>query len=351
MATGKIEHSKKKERQPSFIKVALEKLSFRERIMIGTLIVLALIAAVAFIVVLPALDRINGIEAEIVELEQQRGEVREEPDLRPEYQAAYEAALRDFENYQHFYYPFMDPETIDKTITNMLLESGLDPVRLTMSPLGFEPLTGYSASQTLVARPVPTLDKDTDDEGDNNKNENGEGGGTEGGGENTEGSEGDNGTNAENSENSTNTDDNADGDESPTEGTSRADRLASEAEAAGGNTSGEAGEIPAGTLVFCYTVDVESRGWMNDLFAFLESARGVTAMEVVSYSYVEPQKESGTTNETSSTTSSTTSTNATSNTNARAEPEEATIVMQVKFYVFINDSMTPTDALTNEAAS
>jgi cell division protein FtsL len=305
---GRAKDGPAKPKEPNILKKALDKLSLRERVMLVVLIILVVAALVVFLVALPALNQITELNAEITELEQQKSEVRIEPDRTPEYQAAYEAALKDFENYQRFYYPFMDPETIDKTVTNMLLANDLEPVRLTMSTLQVEPLSVYSASQTLVPRPVPA-EKDKQGEQDAKGAE-----GTEGE-QGAEGAEGDEGAE----------------DESADEGGSRADNLASAAESAGGlTTEGVAGEAPAGSLIYCYTVNVEATGWMYQMFSFLEGARTITAMEIVSYAYTAPDEVAP-------------SSSKTTNTQVK-EPEGGTIIMQIKLYVFVGDELTATEA-------
>jgi hypothetical protein len=303
----------KREKEAGPIGKALAKLSTRERVMLGTLAVLVIVALLAFFVALPAIDRIHALENEIVDLQEQKENVHIEPDLTPQYQEIYDAALEDYRNYQRFYYPFMDFETIDRTMTDMLLDNKLHPTRLAMSPIENEVLPLYSVTQTLVPRPVPDVEQPEAQAANT-----GDGTGA------TDGTEG------------------ADGSGSPTEQAAAAvERAASSEGAADTGSSG----VVAGTSVYCYTIDIEAVGWMSDLFAFLESAKGITAMEVVSYSYVAPVEKPASTTTTgpaSPTSPSDTEAGQTVTVLRKTENlEGGTIVMQVKLYVFIGGSITP----------
>ncbi|MDR0350950.1 MAG: hypothetical protein LBH64_05290, partial [Coriobacteriales bacterium] len=142
-------------KEPGPLARALAKLSLRERVLIIGLLIAAIIAAVAFLIVLPALDRISTLSTEVSTLREERDNLHEKTDLRPQYQEQYDKALKDYENYQRFYYPFMDPETIDASITNLMLANGLSPKSLTMGPLADEDLPHYLA---LLLVPKPLLE-------------------------------------------------------------------------------------------------------------------------------------------------------------------------------------------------
>jgi hypothetical protein len=343
----------KKEKEAGPLKKALDKLNTRERVMIGVLVVLVIVAVAAFLVVLPALDRITAVEDEIVTLQEEKANIRVEPDHVPDYQAAYEAALRDYENYQHFYYPFMDPEVIDKTVTDMLLSDNLIPMRLAMTSVEQVAVPPYAASLTLVPRPVPAVEENTSNTGTNSGTSGGTGsnaGSNAGTGAGT-GAQGDGtGDSAGGNTDATNTNAAGEGAASTTDGGSgennsgdqqgRTAESASEAEAAAAPSSDvnpDAENAAAATSsIYCYTLDIEAVGWMRDLFVFLERARGITAMEVVFYSYVDPDESDSGQGLSSIKTSN----------GSVIMPEElegGTIVMQVKLYVFIGGEMTTGD--------
>jgi hypothetical protein len=310
----------KKEKEAGPLKKALDKLSVRERLMIVVLLVLVVAAVAAFLVVLPALDRISAVEDEIATLQEEKANIRVEPDLVPDYQAAYDAALRDYENYQHFYYPFMDPEVIDKTVTDMLLNDNLIPVRLAMTSVEQVAVPPYASSQTLVPRPVPAVEENTSSTETNGN----AGGGAQGDGTNTDAA----GT----------TDDDSD-ENSSEDSQGRTAESAAEAEAAAETPSSETNpdtENAAASSIYCYTLDIEATGWMRDLFVFLERARNITAMEVVFYSYVDPDESDLEQGLSSIKTPG-------SSVILPEEPEGGTIIMQVKLYVFIGGEMTTSD--------
>jgi hypothetical protein len=317
----------KREKEAGPLGKALAKLSMRERVMLGTLAVLVIVALLAFFVALPAIDRMHALESEILDLQEQKDAVHIEPDLTPQYQAIYDAALKDYENYQRFYYSFMDPETIDRTITEMLLDNGLHPTRLVMSSIERDLPSLYSAfstTQTLVPRPVPDAESQETDAAD------GAGNGSQ---SSTGGTDG---TTADASE---------DGSGSSA---GRTEQAASAAERAGNGeetTNTDSSGVVEGTSVYCYTINIEAVGWMTNLFTFLEKAKGITAMEIVSYSYVAPVEEPKTT--TTVPTSPSEAEEETGQTvtvlHTTEDLEGGTIVMQIKLYVFIGGNMTPSD--------
>jgi cell division protein FtsL len=303
--------SSQTKKEPSALKKQINKLSMRERVMLVSLVAVALIGAVAFFVVLPAIEAMQSIRVEIEDLEVQKSEIRVEPDLTPQYREQLEAAIKDYESYQQFYYPFMDPETIDRTVTNMLLDSLLVPIRLSMSPITAAELPPY-ATRTLVPKPVPVVEDLLT-------------------GDNANGAV--DGSNPQDNDVSA-TDESA-GNGSSGEASGQADPLAPDAEAAGEAEEGAADEggLVVGSSIYCYTVDVEARGWMADLFTFLASARDIVAMEVVSYSYEPPPPE--------------TPINAGQDVNMQNttsnEPEGGTIILRIKLYVFVDGGVTSAD--------
>jgi type II secretory pathway pseudopilin PulG len=285
-----------KEKQVSPIVKAVTSLNVRERIMISALAIVAIVAVVVFLVVLPALDKVTTLEDEVAVLQGAQSEAQQVLDQIPGYRTAVEEAEKDYKNYQHFYYEFMDPEAIDKTVTNMLLNNDLDPQRLTMTSINHEELPAY-VPFTLVPKPVPVPTKPEDADEST-------------GADSAEGSE------------------NGGGSESSSGSNMPSGPQAAEAEAAG--EAALAPENPtglvAGTLIYCYTIDIEARGWMEDLFSFLAEARGITAMEVVTYSYVEAPEATPIYDEDGDL--------------VWQAPVSGTILMQLKLYVFVDGGVT-----------
>jgi type II secretory pathway component PulM len=313
-------------KEPGPIKQMLGKLSMRERILIIALLTTAVIAIVVFLVVLPAFERITTLRNEVEMLQEAKAGIHIEPDHVPDYKLEYEAALRDYENYQHFYYPFMDPEVIDKTITDLLLDNSLEPIRLAMTQVEQTTLPLYSAARTLAPRPVPATEKPNTSEtaSDDDAKTDEETGDASGSADAD-----DTGTAEENSSE---------------EQQGRTATMAATVEDAATDIPTETtpgtndGETAENSLIYCYTVDVEVNGWMRDFFSFLEAARGITAMEIVTYSYSDPVDPN-------SSVSSTKTTDGTQIENE--EPKGGTIIMQIKLYVFIGGSMTTSDPATN----
>jgi cell division protein FtsL len=306
----------KEQKQPSAVKQLLDKLSLRERVLIAVLLTAAIASAVAFFVVLPAITTMQELEAEILELEGEKAEIRIEPDRTPQYQEQLELATRDFENYRHFYYPFMDPETIDQTVTNLLLDNNLEPERFAMTAISVAPVLPYT-TRTLVPKPVPTAEEIAEEEAESST-------GTTGAGD------------APSADGGTASDGSGEG------STGRSEELAANAEAAADNAppsaegTGEGDEpsgLVAGLSIYCYTIDVEAKCWMEELFDFLDAARGITAMEVVSYSYIEPPPAPA--NDPSADGTGTQG-------NTSDEEEKGSVVLQLKLYVFVEGGVTST---------
>jgi cell division protein FtsL len=315
----------KQNKEPNALKKLLDKLSLRERIMLGTLIVLAIAAAALLLVILPAINGINELEAEIVALQEEKDGIHVEPDRTPQYQEILENALRDHENYQRFYYPFMNPETIDKTVTNMLLNNELYPTRLSMGLAEPATMPLYAAQQAALPEPVPTTEEtaaeDAADAAARTGSDSGTADGTDGG-DGTDGS----------------TDDQR----------GRTEEMAAAAEAAESSsaTPDSEDEGTTSSLIYCYTIDLEAHGWMDDLFTFLEAARGITAMEIVSYSYADPQEATTSVTSSSGTAGATGTAQGISSTKPMGEStteieelEGGTIIMQIKLYVYVGGTM------------
>jgi cell division protein FtsL len=324
--------TKRKAKKQSPAKKLVGRLSVRERVMIMLLVILVVTGSVTFLVILPAVNTMQAIQAEVADLEVQKSEIREEPDVRPQYQEQLDNATRDYENYQHFYYPFMDPETIDRTVTGMLLDNDLTPLRLSMTAITPVDLPPY-ATRTLVPKPVPSVEGSQEGEkGAEGQSGTGTDAGAEGGADGSGAGDGA-GTG----------DGSGTAEGGPGEGPAgRSSQLAADAEAAGGITIGGealdsgadadadagAGGLVAGSSIYCYTVDVEAKGWMTNLFSFFEATKSVTAMEVVAYSYASP--------------SSSTGSNSPQNTTS-GEPEGGTISLQIRLYVFVAGGVTSSE--------
>jgi cell division protein FtsL len=246
----------------------LNKLSRREQVLLGVLMAVIVIAVISFLVVLPSISRIDSLNSEIATLQQQKDALVSKADKLPDYQAQYDAAQQDYRNYQQFYYPFMDPEMIDSTVTGMLLDHGLTPVRLSMTEIGHESVPPF-LPQTLV--PKPQADGSG---GASGVGGGGEGGGSSGGGAAADGDEGADGSGG------------GAGGAAGSTGGAGAGNVANRTPSTN-ITNGSADGLPTNATVYCYTVTVEASGWFDGLLDFLEGVRELKAMEVLSYSYDE----------------------------------------------------------------
>lgn len=281
-----------KHRKPNPIPEAFKKLSTRERVMVASLLVVAVVAVAVFVFILPSLEKISTLKGEIVTLQSEKNAVQSTLDHIPAYQTTADTFEQDYQNYQHFYYPFMDPETIDKTVTTMLIENEMVPQRLSMTAITSELVPAY-VPFTLVPKPLPTAFNPTEDDTASDPASKTAGGDYE------------------------------------TAGDSEAADAGIKATGVGDETTEPPAEdtgLQEGKLVYCYTVDVEAQGWMRNLFTFLAQAKSITAMEVTRYSYIEPEDPKQSLDEDGDL--------------ITEWPEGGTVIMQLKLYVFVDGGVT-----------
>jgi type II secretory pathway component PulM len=233
---------------------ALAKLSARERAMVVGLVVIVIIAVLVFVIYLPAQDNIAALEDKIVELEEEYIGYEQQIAMTPSYQESYESAKAEYNAYQQFFYPFLNPEEVDELITGMLRDYKLEPVRLTMTALSEESLASYVA-EPLVAGAVPEPTDDSASEGE------GEGEGPAAIGE------------------------------------ARNDAALSAVEGAAGDAAGSTDTTAPGvdldtaekdTTVYVYTIDVQADGTSTELLKFLDKTKSKNGFEVVNWTFTDP---------------------------------------------------------------
>jgi type II secretory pathway component PulM len=269
------------QRKPNPLTAALANINLRERILLIGLALAVAIAAVVYFAVLPAMDRMKSLQEEIDTLSEQKIEMESVIARTAGFQADYELSKQDYNDYQQFFFSYMTPEDLDRSVTKMLQDAGLEPTRFSMTSLGIEELPMYAA-QPLVPEVVPTYvpstpPADTSDPMTDAPAQDG---------------------NEAASEGSTTTDPGAlDG----------AGSLANPAESGG---SGE---------VYVYTVDIAADGGPQELFSFLTTIYAMHGIEITTWNFQEPMTIVSYYDE------------------YAEDPGPGTVNLQIKIYVFMGE--------------
>jgi hypothetical protein len=196
--------------------------------MIYALVIIVVVAVLGFFLILPALSNVTALRAEVQELADRDINTRNVIAQTEQYQRMYDEAKVDYDTYKKLFYLPMDPEALDETITGMLVNHGLEPINLTMTPLGTETVS-YFAPPPLVASAVP---------------------------------------------------------EKSTDGS-----LAVATDTAISGVDAALADSMGGMNTFVYTVDVNADGDRSELFDIIEFVRNTPSLEVLNYNYTDPTEE------------------------------------------------------------
>jgi type II secretory pathway component PulM len=250
------------EHKPNPLAAALTNMNLRERILIIGLVIAIAIAATVYFAVLPAIERMNSLNEEIEALSEQKIEMEAVIARTAGYQADYELSKQEYNDYQQFFFAYMTPEDLDRTVTRMLQDAGLEPTRFSMTSLAIEELPMYAA-QPLVPEVVPsyqpnvTSDVSSDPMADAPARDDGSAA--------PEAEAIDSGTVT--SEGGVTTD------------ASVVEDVGSLANPLDGGGSGE---------VYVYTVDIAAEGGSQELFSFLTTIYAMHGIEITTWNYHEP---------------------------------------------------------------
>ncbi|MDR3224808.1 MAG: hypothetical protein LBT52_00740, partial [Clostridiales Family XIII bacterium] len=141
-------------KQQSSVTSALGRLTKREQTMIYALIIVGAICALAFLVVVPGLERIQTLNNEAAQAEEQRQEyITVIAQGQGTEEIIAEAQVR-YDNAKEKLFSQMMPEAIDTTVTKYLVKAGFDPQTLGMSPLTPEEVAQFTP-QPLNGDPIP----------------------------------------------------------------------------------------------------------------------------------------------------------------------------------------------------
>ncbi|MDR2196864.1 MAG: hypothetical protein LBO07_02745 [Coriobacteriales bacterium] len=305
---------------------ALAKLSTRERVLIVGLLIVALVTALVYFVLLPALERISNLQEEVIALQTERDELDSIIAQEAGWRDNYERSKKDYNVYQQFFSPYMTPEDLDRMVTQMLVDAGLDPTRLSMTSLAVEALPLY-APEPLVPNVLPESLLEGGAEAD-------EGALAEGGA-----AEGGTGANS--------LDEAVTGGGAASDASDASDAAASDAalgvEGAGATSLANPtlGEGDASGEVYVYTVDIAADGDEDALFRFLEAIYLLYGIEVTTWSI---QEASVIAPSSAVTASGGTGSGGSAGSAGSADGNESDAVsdsvsVQLKIYVFVGEPM------------
>ncbi|MDR2156930.1 MAG: type II secretion system protein M, partial [Clostridiales Family XIII bacterium] len=128
----------------SAVKAFLASRTKRERMM---LLLLAVVAAAAFLMyalVIPALTKINDLADEVALLEEKKAQYHNAITQSDAQQKRYLDAVAAYDRAQGTYARPMTPESLDETITRLLLEADFEMETLSITPLSSEATPPFS---------------------------------------------------------------------------------------------------------------------------------------------------------------------------------------------------------------
>lgn len=160
---------------------SFKNLTKREQVMIYGLVIVAVVAILVFLIILPAMTHISDLQAEVSELQIEDNEMRLTIASAESYEQTYEDSQKKFNAYKKQLYTPMDPESLDEMVTSFLVESGLTPKNLNMTVLQQTQIPTFSPAP-LTAKGVPVTGTDgalAEDTGDEESTEGSAGGGVQ----------------------------------------------------------------------------------------------------------------------------------------------------------------------------
>jgi len=265
--------------RPNPLAAALAKISLRERVMVAGLLLAAVIAGSVFFGILPAMESISSLDAEIGQLNERKALMQGEIMQADSYRQQMAAATTEYDFYKGTFYAPMTPEDIDRLITSQLLDCGLEPVQLDMTALEQASISWYQPAELVPS----VLQQQVSNAGGSEAAS-----GLEGSADSAaSGTEGSADSAAEPSAGSA-----TDGDAGQSGLVANANAVTDNGTGAMlASSAGAAAEVPnvyASTIML--VAECES---MDGLYAFLESTRGNLAQQVISYSWNDPNEGFG----------------------------------------------------------
>ena len=135
---------------------AFKNLTKREQVMVYGLVVVVVLAVLIFLIILPALSKLSTLTDEVSELQLKETEMRITISQTDAFKVRYEDANKNLTALKKQFFLEMDPESLDETITALIVEAGLAPKDLQMTSIQ-QGLIPEFISQPLDPAGMPTI--------------------------------------------------------------------------------------------------------------------------------------------------------------------------------------------------
>jgi type II secretory pathway component PulM len=268
-----LQPATKEEKKPGI----LARISPRERILVGVLIFLIVVGGIGYFAVFPAMQTASQLETEIAELKEKKTTIQETLARADGYRAEQLEAASDFATYSKFFMQPMQTENIDRLVSGMVVDAGMEPLQLDIGQLVSENVQLYYGSK-LSPELVEFTESQSATAGSNgNDDTSGSGGAGSSTGASSgaaSGASGGGGGNGNGSGNGSGGGDSATGSDS-TAGFA-------DSSSAGNNNSAS---VP--NLIYVCTLNIRANSDYEELYAFLAKAKENPAIEVTSYTFTE----------------------------------------------------------------
>ncbi len=132
------------------IKKGFTNLTKREQVMIYGLVIVAVLGILIFLIILPAMTHMSELSDEVSKYETEDMEMRMVISQADSFDQQEKSATKSFNALKKQFYMPMDPESLDETITALVVRSGLSPKNLQMTTLQQGQIPAY-AEQPLAS--------------------------------------------------------------------------------------------------------------------------------------------------------------------------------------------------------
>lgn len=136
------------------IKKGFTNLTKREQVLIYGLVIVAVLAILIFLIILPAMTHLSDLSDDVSQYQSEEMEMRLTISQADVNEQQYEKATKNFNKLKKQFYMPMDPESLDETITALIVQSGLSPRSLKMTTLQQGKIPAYTI-QPLVSAGIP----------------------------------------------------------------------------------------------------------------------------------------------------------------------------------------------------
>lgn len=147
-AQAQLPNLQEKKSPVSFLVQAAKNLSLRERVLIWTLVIVALILALLLLLILPAQDRLAAARSEHAVLQSEESDTLRAIATLSTNKEIRENAQNQYDDYLQRYQASMLPEDLDRMLTMLIEDCGFAPSSLTLNPQLIEQVPPFTSVPT-----------------------------------------------------------------------------------------------------------------------------------------------------------------------------------------------------------